>query len=363
MAARIIGPGGRQSRVVIEIDGSQGEGGGQILRTALTLSACLGKDITIRNIRANRAVPGLRPQHLAAVHAVARICGVQLGEIPTGQTELVFKPGPVSPGAFAREIGTAGSACLVLQTMALPLALAGESSILKITGGTHNPRAPSFDYLATVWAPFMRSIGLPIALGLPRHGFYPRGGGVVVAQIEGGANPDQLEPIELTERGKLVQLTGAVKIASNPIGIGYRMRKSMDHHLSRRKVGGLDMEIQLIEADDPAAVGLLAAEFEHSRTTVVGVSNKGKSPESVAADVVNDMADFLDADRSGRAACDPCAADQFMLPLALIPGQSRYTTSRITSHCLTNAAVIEQMTGRTIEIDGEKDKPGRVTIR
>lgn len=363
MTNRSAGLSGRPCDVVIDIDGSQGEGGGQVLRTALTLSACLGKAITIRNIRANRAAPGLRPQHLAAVQSIARVCGIQFEEIATGQTELVFDPGPVSPGAYVREIGTAGSVCLVLQTMALPLALAEGPSILKITGGTHNPRAPSFDYLATVWAPFMRRIGLPLSLGLQRHGFYPRGGGVVVVQIDGGAKPDQLKPVNLTDRGEWVRLTGAVKIANNPMGIGYRMRKSMEHHLSRRKTDRVEMEIQVIEADDPAAVGVLAAEFEHARTTVVGVSSRGKSPESTASDVVNDMADFLDAEKSDQAVCDPYAADQFMLPLALIPGESRYTTSRITNHCLTNAAVIEQMTDRIIKIDGEKDKPGQVTIK
>jgi len=347
---------------LIEIDGSQGEGGGQILRTSLTLSACLGKPITIRNIRGNRRVAGLRPQHVTAVRAVAQICGVQTEELTVGQTMLVFRPGPIKAGTYALDIGTAGSTGLILQTVALPLALADGQSLLKITGGTHNPKAPCFDYLAYAWVPLLRRIGVRISVGMPRAGFYPSGGGTLVAQIEGGTKPEVLEPMTLLERGALRSLKGAVKIANHPINIGHRMRRAAQLQMERRGLKPIEMEIEVIDAADAGGYCAIWAAFDDTHTACVGVTGKGKTPESSGADAVGGMADFLDAEKSGRAGLDPNAADHMMLPLALAGGPSRLTTSRVTRHCVTNAAVIEQVTGRSVTIEGRLDKPGTVTV-
>ncbi len=347
---------------MIEIDGSQGEGGGQILRTSLTLSACLGKPITITNIRSNRTVAGLRPQHVTAVRAVAQICGVEMEELTVGQTKLVFRPGPVQTGTYALDIGTAGSTGLILQTVALPLALGEGQSLLKITGGTHNPKAPCFDYLAYAWVPLMRSVGVNMSVGMPRAGFYPRGGGTLVAQIEGGVQPGALVPMTLLERGALRSLKGAVKIANHPINIGHRMRRAAGLQMERRGLKPIQMEIEVIDATDAAGYCAMWAAFDDTHTACVGVTDKGKTPESAGAEAVGGMADFLDAEKSGRAGLDPNAADQMMLPLALAGGPSRFTTSKVTRHCVTNAAVIEQMTGRSVTIEGRLGKPGTVTV-
>jgi RNA 3'-terminal phosphate cyclase (ATP) len=347
---------------LIEVDGKQGEGGGQILRTALTLSACLGKPVTITDIRANRPVPGLRPQHITAARAVGQVCGVTLEDLEVGQTTLAFDPKPIRAGPYALDVGTAGSTSLILQTVALPLALADGPSIVKITGGTHNPSAPCFEYLTHVWAPFMRKVGIPISLGLQRVGFYPRGGGVVVAQTEGHVEPQTLQPVTLTERGTLTSLKGVVQIANLPMNIGYRIREATLSQLNKRHLDPIELDINVVEASDPAGYCLLCAEFDTTWTASVGVSTKGKTPEGAAADAVRDMADFIHPTRSGRAALDPHAGDQVMLPLALIPGPSRFTTSRLTNHCLTNASVIEQLTGRSVIVKGDVGKPGTVTV-
>jgi len=345
----------------VEIDGSQGEGGGQILRTSLALSACLGQSIRIRDIRAGRPAPGLRPQHLVAVRAVAQICGVDLPDLAVGQTELVFNPGPIQPGKYVFEIRTAGSTCLVLQTVAIPLALTGVSSLVEITGGTHNPKAPCFEYLQQVWVPFLAKMGIDIEVEMPRAGFYPHGGGILAARIH-GARRDNLRALNLLERGKQKAIKGVAKIANQPMNIGYRLCKAATWQLSRRGITGVEIETEVIEAYDQAGLCFLKVDFANTQAAFFGISGKAKSPEGASSDAAAGLADFLDETTSGGGATDPYAADQIMLPLALVPGISRFTTSRITEHCLTNAAVIRQITGRSVTVDGQVGQPGTVTI-
>ncbi len=347
---------------MIEIDGSQGEGGGQILRTSLTLAACLQKPVRISNIRAGRSVAGLRPQHLVAVRAIGQICGVDLSELSVGRTELTFRPAPIRPGDHTFEIGTAGSTCLVLQTVALPLALAGEDSRVEITGGTHNPKAPCFEYVERIWAPFLARIGFNLDVQMHRAGFYPHGGGRVTARIRALDRRGAIKPLRLIERGELKSLTGVAKIAVEPMNVGYRLVKAASWQLSRRGITGLDMGIEVVEAFDRGGLCFLQLDFEHTRAGFFGISSKAKSPEGAGCDAAAAVADFLDESKSAKAAVDPHAADQLMLALSLAEGPSEYTTSEITEHCITNAAVITQITGRSVTIEGEKGKPGRVLI-
>ncbi len=347
---------------MIEIDGSQGASGGQVVRTAMTLAACLRQEIVIRKIRANKSFGGLRPQHLTAVRALAQVTGTALDDLETGQTLLLYHPKNIVSGRHSFEVASSGSTCLVLQSILLPLAFGEGVSLLKLTGGTHNPKAPCFEYLAGTWLPLLKQIGFSFGLGMAQAGFYPRGGGTVVAQVEGDVQRDSLTPLNLTDRGEFKSLSGVIKIANHPMSVGYRMRRAAHAVMDRRGIQPVDMDIEVIEADDPASCCILELEYEHTRTTYVGVSTTGKTPEGAASEAVGAIADFMDEEKSGRAALDPFAADQMIAPLSLVPGTSRFTTSMITDHVLTTASVVERMTGRKIVIEGEKDKPGTITL-
>ncbi len=347
---------------MIEIDGSHGEGGGQILRTALTLAACLAKTVHIRRIRAGRPSPGLRPQHMTAIRAIAQICGAKVDDLSVGQTDLLFAPREVTPGRYSLEVGTAGSTGLVLQTVAIPLALAPDPSIVEVIGGTHNPKAPCYEYLQRIWAPLLERIGLPIRMHMLRAGFYPRGGGAVSTHIIGGSRIDQIRPIRLLDRGDVKSRGGVAKIANQPMAIGHRLRQAALWQSGKRGIPPFEVQIELIDAHDPGGVCVLWVECERSGATFFGLSSKAKSPEGAGSDAALEMADFLDETKSGRAAVDPYAADQLMVPLALASGRSEYTTSRITEHCLTNADVIRLMTGRSVDVEGKIGEPGRIII-
>lgn len=183
---------------VISIDGSHGEGGGQILRTALSLSAVTGKPFAIENIRARRSKPGLMRQHLTAVKAAAAICGAKADGAEVGSTRLRFEPGSLKAGEYAFNIGSAGSTSLVLQTVLPPLALADGASRVTLQGGTHNTGAPPFEFLDRAFLPLIRRIGFNADVELRRFGFYPAGGGEVRVEIQA---PSTLEPLVIDERG------------------------------------------------------------------------------------------------------------------------------------------------------------------
>src|SRR5829696_3883531 len=195
-----------RGETMIEIDGSFGEGGGQILRSSLALSLLTGKAFRLRKIRANRKPkPGLRPQHLASVRAAAKIGKAKVTGDVVGSNQLTFEPGPVTPGPYRFDIGTAGATALVLHTVYLPLAVAGGPSEVVLEGGTHNDKAPSFHFLQTTWRAYMARLGLTISVEMKRAGFYPRGGGQVIAHIRPCPVP---RPIALT--GAVEHKTAAV---------------------------------------------------------------------------------------------------------------------------------------------------------
>ena len=184
---------------MIEIDGSLGEGGGQVLRTSLALSMVTGQPVTLTNIRAGRAKPGLMRQHLACVQAATRICSAQNHGAELGSRALRFEPGTVQPGHYRFDVGSAGSCLLVLQTVLPPLLLALQPSQLTLTGGTHNPMAPPFHFIDRSFVPLLRHMGAEVQLTLRRHGFYPAGGGEVEAVIH--PSTTGLRPLVLEERG------------------------------------------------------------------------------------------------------------------------------------------------------------------
>jgi len=342
---------------MIEIDGSFGEGGGQILRTSLTLSAVTGESIHIVNIRARRAKPGLRAQHVTAVRAAAAVCGATVRGDEVGSRQLVFEPGELAAGEYRFDIGTAGSTALVLQTVFLPLALAGEPSRLTLIGGTHNPMAPCFEYLQRCWMPMLGPMGLGAELYLARPGFYPAGAGQMSALIEPAPPREQWQPVRRQQRGRLLSLSGFSAVANLPRPIAERQRRQA---LRRLEVLGLSPRIELRswQAASPGTVLFLHVQFAGGAAAFFALGARGKRAERVA----DEAADALAAYWATEAAVDPHLADQILLPAALCPAESRFTVSAVAEHLRTNAHVIGRVLGRAIHIDGDPGEPGAVLV-
>ncbi len=339
---------------MLQVDGAQGEGGGQVLRTALALSAIRGVPVDIHSIRARRKAPGLRPQHLTAVTALAQICGAQVEGASIGSQRVLFSPGAVRPGEYRFDVGTAGSTALVLQAILLPLALGTGPSQVTLTGGTHVPWSPPADYLRDVCLPVLAGMGIAARLRVDRWGFYPKGGGRVVVKVEGNAD---LQPVTLVFRGGNVELRGVSAVANLPRKIAERQR---DRVLRRLRAEGRSAEIEVVEADAPGAGTflLLVAETAGIPAAFSSLGERGKPAEQVADEAVDALLDFLKAE----AALDPHLADQVILPGARALGTSRLTTSRVTQHLLTTVQLVQQLLGCPVQVGGEEGCPGTVTI-
>ncbi len=349
------------SNRLVELDGADGEGGGQILRTALTLAMLTGRPFRISRIRANRDRPGLRPQHRSAVMAAAKLSGATVQGAAVGSQALTFRPRPFEPADLDIDIGTAGSTCLVLQTLALPIALRADRGVrVSLTGGTFNLKAPSFPFLDRTWRAYLKLMGLDLALAMPEAGFYPQGGGRLDAWIEHG-NP---RPLIAESRGALLRISGvagACKLGSRRVAD--RMR---DRAVALLNEAGIDAEIaiDLAEWSGPAPGAALALVLEHDGdtppSTFVGLGARGKPAEEVAAEAVAELLDHLHA--PGQGAVDAHSADQLVLPLALAEGRSLYTVSHVTEHLRTNIRTVAAFLDRRITLDEPDDGPGRVVI-
>jgi RNA 3'-terminal phosphate cyclase (ATP) len=337
---------------MIKIDGSKGEGGGQVIRSALTLSLLTGQSVQIEKIRAGRTKPGLRAQHLTAVQAAVEISQGRVEGAAMGSLKITFHPGDVRSGRFAFEIPTAGSACLVLQTIWLPLALSNSSTDLTITGGTHVPWSPCFEYIERCWCAFMALLGYPGEVNIHKAGYYPKGGGIIHAKIQPGTrNPG----IELLNPGRLNSINGVAGISGLPDGI---VAREIDLTESRLEKYGVEMRFSTrrVPALDKGNYFVLVGEFERSRACFFGLGARGKPAEVVADEAINALESFLQT----GAAIDPFMADQILLPLAFTSGKSRFTTSKITSHLKTNASVIEAF--GVAEIEAVKEPTDGVTV-
>jgi RNA 3'-terminal phosphate cyclase (ATP) len=342
------------SDAMLELDGSFGEGGGQILRTSLALSLLTGRPFHLRNVRARRSRPGLQPQHLMSVQAAAKVGGAKTRGASRGSTDLVFEPGPVRAGKYRFDIGTAGATGLVLHTLYLPLALRGEApSELTLIGGTHNDKSPCFHFLDVTWRQYMQQCGLKVGLRMIRPGFYPRGGGQVEAFIQPTAH---LHGIRLGQRGP-VQASGFSAVAGLDRAIARRQARRARFRLEQY---GLKADFRE-EAWDGGPGTVLAVELDTSPvpTLFFGLGARGKPAERVADEAVDPVIAYLD---SGQALVEPHSADQLVLPLALAEGSSEYEVSKITLHLTTNVAVIRQFLDREVVCEGEEGNPGRVRI-
>jgi RNA 3'-terminal phosphate cyclase (ATP) len=340
---------------VLELDGSFGEGGGQILRTSLALALLTGRPFHLRNVRANRTRPGLQPQHLMSVRAAAAVGQAETRGASLGSSDLTFRPGKVVPGSYRFDIGTAGNTSLVLHTLYLPLTLrAAGPSDLTLVGGTHVTKSPCFHFLDVTWRRYLALVGLRVGVKMVRPGFYPRGGGVVESHLE---PCPRLKGLHLRERGTIT-VTGISAVAGLPEHIAQRQARRAAYVLKERHDIKADIRLETW----PGGPGtMLAVVVDTAPVPVLcfGLGERGKPAERVADEAVDQVSAYLAA---APAAVDPHSADQLVLPLALAEGPSEYTVAEMTRHLLTNVAVIRRFLDRDIVCEGEKGKPGRVRI-
>jgi RNA 3'-terminal phosphate cyclase (ATP) len=337
---------------MIELDGSMGEGGGQILRTSLALSLITGRPFRLREIRAGRPKPGLHPQHLMSVRAAATIGQAKLSGDAIGSRELVFEPGEVKAGKYRFAIGTAGATGLVLHTIYLPLAwkAAGPSELV-LEGGTHVSTSPCFHFLQTTWNAWMEHLGLHLKLKMNRTGFYPRGGG----QVEVAIQPCQrIRPLTVAKREPITRASGFSAVAGLPEHIAQRQARRAKYRLRENGI-----EAEIIEETWSGGPGsVLAIIFDCAPAPVLffGLGARGKPAEKVADEAVSQALAYA---QSGEPV-DPHSADQIVLPLALCEDASEFRVSEVTRHLITNIAVIQHFISRDISCEGAEGDPGVV---
>lgn len=345
---------------MIHINGSNGEGGGQILRTSLSLAAITGKPITINNIRAGRKNPGLAAQHLTAVRAAAKICNADLYGDALGSTTLQFVPQtPVQAGNYtfdvtqAREGGSAGSVALVLQTILLPLALVNNDSQVILKGGTHVSHSPAIAYIEHVYLPMLQPIGINAEIKLNAWGWYPQGGGEVELQVKG--NTQELRGINIIERGDLQRVSGIGVVTELPSDIPQRMVNRAVNLLHAENIRTNIIPLRA-KGVAPGAGLFLTAEYQNSLAGFGALGRLGLAAEKVAEIAYEEFLKF----HQTSAPIDEHLADQLLLPAVLAAQPSQYRVAEVTLHLTTNAWVIEQFELARVVID-ESDKIVRVS--
>ena len=320
---------------MIGIDGSMGEGGGQVLRTALSLSMITGEAVNVANIRAGRRKPGLMRQHLTAVKAAEEISGARVdGDFP-GSLELEFKPGRIRHGSYHFAVGTAGSATLVLQTI-LPALLSAEGeSDLIMEGGTHNPLAPPFDYLDKTFLPLLRRMGADVSVVLFRHGFFPAGGGKFAVKAAGG----RLSAPSFPDRGAVTAVRAECLYANLPTSIVKRECSVLENRLGLERGGA---RFRRVDSAGPGNAAMVEVDVEDGRGGVLtevftGFGERQITSEMVAERVAAEAEEYVNAD----AALGKHTADQILLPMALA-GDGEFSTLEPSLHATTNMEVIEK---------------------
>lgn len=319
---------------LVQIDGSYGEGGGQILRTCATLSAITGRPLEIVNIRAGRAKPGLQRQHLMAVRAAGKLCGAKLVGDAVGSVFLRMEPtGPVTSESYAFDIGTAGSTSLVLQTVIPALAAVGTAADAKVVGGTHNPFAPTADYLERVYLPTLADYGWHTEYFSEKAGYNPIGGGdQTIAVLESSAP----RPFLISERHGEMRISAYITVSNLPSEVAERGGAQVASRL--KNIGPVEVHEMKKSAEGKGAAVLIVAEGDGYRAGFTGLGSKGKPMQKVADDACDD---FLSWYETG-APLEEHLSDQLVLPAALTRGRSVWRTSRVTEHLRTVLWVVEQ---------------------
>ena len=331
--------------VFLTIDGSQGEGGGQILRSSLALSIITGTPIHIENIRARRRRPGLMRQHLTAVLAAAEVCQGHLEGAAVRSRELWFQPDAVRAGKYCFSVGTAGSTCLVFQTVLPALLMAEQPSRVTFEGGTHNPMSPPYDFLAQCFVPVLTRMGASVTLELERPGFYPAGGGRFTAVI---APWQEKRRIEMIESGAIRKRRARALVAQLDVGIARR-----ELRVVRSELGWKERECSVEVIDNSAGPGnVLFCHIERKQVSevVTAFGEKGLRAERVGKKAATAVRTYVDADVPVGAHL----ADQLLLPMALAGG-GRYRTLPLSQHAETNRDIIRKFLDLDITVETKKE--------
>lgn len=321
----------------ISIDGSFGEGGGQIVRSSVSLSAVSGRPLNLYNIRAGRKSPGLKRQHVTAVKAAAEICGAAVRGANLGSSQLDFKPSDVRAGDYDFAIGTAGSATLVLQTVLPALLTAGASSTVRLSGGTHNAWAPPFDFLERVYLPLINRMGPNVRVSLDRPGFYPAGGGRFVVRVEPSR---QLTGFDLAERGEITRRSVRALVAKLPRHVGERECDTIVRKLGWPKSCGTVIEVT--DSAGPGNCVMIEVQSERGTALFTGFGQRGLKAEKVARGAAREARRYLDAD----VLVDEHLADQLMLPLGLAARAGgrggTFRTLSLSQHAKTHIEILRR---------------------
>lgn len=334
------------------IDGSAGEGGGQILRSALSLSLITGRPFRIERIRAARKRPGLLNQHLTAVRAAVEVGEATVEGATYGSCELRFHPHDLRAGEFRFDVGSAGSATLVLQTVLPAMLIASAPSQFEIRGGTHNPFAPPFEFLERTFAPVIERMGPRLELALRRPGFYPAGGGCIEARVDPVA---ELNRLDLSERGEVRRCAARAAVARLPRAIAERELAVVGQSLG---IGNDKLAVSEVrDSAGPGNVVQIEIENEHVTEVITGFGRRGVRAEKVARSAARAARYYLDAD----VPVGQHLADQLLLPLALA-GRGTFRTCEITSHTRTNIEVIRRFLDVAIDIEEQRPHSYRVTV-
>jgi len=343
---------------LITVDGAYGEGGGQVLRTALSLAAITGQGFRLEHIRARRPDPGLHAQHLTAVHAVAELCDAELEGAELGSRTVTFLPRSLPrPGHYRWDVGTAGSTTLILQAVLWPLALADGPSSVELLGGTHVAWSPPADYVRDVylWMLAQATGGVLAHLEVGCWGWFPLGGGQLSVQIYGGT---EIASLRVLERGALRQVSVLSAASNLPGHIVERQALRAESCLRKQ---GIVPRVEVLESPSPGkgTVVFILAEYEHTRAGFTAYGRLRKPAEGVAEEACRA---FVRYHRRGQPV-DQHLGDQLLLPMALAHGTTEYAVSVVTQHLLTSAWLIGHFLTVEVSVSGKERNTGVVAIR
>lgn len=351
---------------MIIIDGSMGEGGGQILRTSLALAALLGREIKIINIRAKRPRPGLQRQHLISVKAVAEITNAEVEGLRLGSTQLIFKPKTIKSGSFRFDIGTAGSVTLVMQAILPVVSFAPGPVTIEIRGGTDVPWSPPVDYMRFVFSKILERFGVKINILVKRRGHYPRGGGIVLLNVPNP--PRRLSNVVMIERGEILGVEGLSHAVKLPKHVAERQARSAEAFL-RERLGNIPVKIDIEwyspERDPHRGPGSGIVLWAYTTNSIIGgdaIGAKGKRAEVVGQEAAQKLYEDL---VSGKA-LDRHASDMVIPFAALSCGESIFSGAKLTMHAWTNLKLVELIVPEArIEFieGGNLNKPFSVKIK